>query len=267
MARGGGKVGGLIVGASLVLLLMTVGAIQRRKDVDVAGQRVGPDGQLVWGEERSATISSSGLLERNISAVSDGKGGAIVAYEMEWREGKQAGDIDIGAQRVSVDGKLMWNEGERSTLVASTEWRECNPVVVSDGAGGAIVVFEMEGPPGGKHAGDIDIGAQRLSPDGKLLWGEPLVPVSSSAMIERNPTAVADGRGGVIVFFEMVAREGEYAGDVEIGAQRIDAEGNRVWQKGERSVLVATSRWDERKPKAVSDGKGGALVLFEMHQR
>ncbi|MCS7223195.1 MAG: hypothetical protein NZ959_01360 [Armatimonadetes bacterium] len=257
-----------VVGVGVVLMLLAVAVgLQGRGDVDVSAQRVSSKGELVWGEERSRTVASSKLLERRVAAVPDGAGGAIVVFEVEWTTGERAGDTDIFAQRMDSEGRLLWHKGERSVFVAFSELRERSPIVVPDGAGGAIVVFEVEWPRGTKHAGDIDIFAQRVSGDGKLVWGEEQsVPVASSPSIERAPTAVSDGDGGAIIFFELVAREGDRAGDVEIAAQRLSKDGKLLWLEGKRSVLTAFSSWGERAPVALPDGKGGAFVFFEMHE-
>ncbi len=238
-------------------------------DIDVAAMRVSPQGKLLWGDdERALDVASSESLESNPRALPDGSGGAIVVFEYEARTGEEAGDSEIAAQRLDVSGKRRWEEGERSVFVASSTWAERNPIIVSDGQSGAIVVFERHAR-SGEYTGDIDIAGQRLSPAGKLMWndGESSSEISSSEYIERNPVAIPDGSGGAIVVFEAEARTGEQAGDTEIWAQRIDAQGKMLWNNGERSVVVANSVWAEKNPIIVSDGQGGAIVIFERYAR
>lgn len=237
-------------------------------DIDLGAQRVSREGKLLWGKggESSMTVSSGKYLERNAAAIPDGAGGAIVVFESEARSGENAGDVQIFAQRLNSEGKMMWNDGERSTGVAYSAWGEKNPVLVPDGEGGAFVIHEQYGP-AGENAGDIDVAAQRISRDGRLLWneGKRSVDVASSHSLERAPAAVSDGAGGIIVFFELEARTGKTAGDSEIFAQRLSADGRRLWKKGEESVAVAASKWGEKRPVAIADGRGGAIVAFEEH--
>ncbi len=58
--------------------------------------------------------------------------------------------------------------------------------------------------------------------------------------------------GGAVVVFEVEVREGEFAGDIDVFAQRIDASGAMVWNEGERSTMVAGSKWGETEPRAVA---------------
>ena len=237
-------------------------------DVDVAAMRVSSSGKLVWAEgQRAVDISSSEALESNPRAIPDGVGGAIVVFEVETRAGDNAGDTEIGAQRTDAKGNLMWNEGAKPALIAASKWAETNPVIVSDGQGGAIVFFE-EHARDEKHAGDIDIGAQRISASGGTLWGggERSAEVAAGEQLERRPAAIPDGAGGAIVVFELEARTGDNAGDTEIYAQRLDSQGNRLWNNGE-AVRVASSTWGETNPVLVSDGQGGAIVIFEQRGR
>ncbi|MFB3883042.1 MAG: hypothetical protein ACE149_17380 [Armatimonadota bacterium] len=237
-------------------------------DVDVGAMRVSSAGALLWSEgQRAVDIASSQALESNPRAMHDGVGGAIVAFELETRTGDNAGDTEIAAQRIDAKGGLMWNDGTKSVIVAGSRWAETNPVMVSDGQGGAIIFFE-EHARDEKHAGDIDIGAQRVSASGEIQWGGGVrsAEVAASDRLERHPAAIPDGSGGAIVVFEMEPRSGDNAGDTEIYAQRLDSQGNRLWNNGE-SVMVASSTWGETNPVLVSDGQGGAIVVFEQRGR
>ncbi len=289
-----------------------------RGDIDIYAQRLGMDGELVWNEGQTSTaVAASPQREASPAACSDGASGAIVVYEIEFLDGDDAGDVDIYAQRVDARGRSLWNDGETPQPVAASKQRESNPVVLSDGAGGAIVVYEWmdeqgdgdilaqridaEGNrlwhggdlpavlfasdgierapvvvPDGRGGiivvcewegpdGDVDVMAQRVSADGDVLWnrGDQAVDVTSGSAFERGPTAVPDGAGGALVAFEFEFPEGEHEGDVDIGAQRISGDGVRLWNGGERPVVVSSAISIERRPRAVTDGAGGMIVVFE----
>lgn len=264
------EVSGAASPAESVLVVFTEQATSGKfaSDSNIGAQLLSLAGSLLWEKgERSVAVSGAKVLERNPVAVPDGVGGYIVAFEVEFLTGEQGGDVDIYAQRLSADGRRLWNDGERAVPVAASVWRERRPVIVPDGQGGAIVIFEEHGAPDGEYAGDIDVGAQRISPTGKLLWnrGEKSATVASSKMPEQVPTAVPDGQGGVIVVFEVTVTSGQYQGDVDLFAQHLDASGAPLWNQGQASTQVATSPWRERRAQAAADGQGGAIVVFEQH--
>ncbi len=81
----------------------------------------------------------------------------------------------------------------------------------------AIVVCERHLRTG-EYAGDIDIVAQRISPLGEIIWqeGTQSIAVAAGTHAERNPQAIPNSSGGLIVAFETEARTGDRAGDSEI---------------------------------------------------
>lgn len=234
-------------------------------DVNIRGQHVTADGRTPWMTAHGAlNIAASPQNESHPVAASDGAGGAIVAFEMEFTSGENRGDIDIMAQRVSGGGQLLWGNAATPKAVGAAPALERNPVIVADGAGGAIAAFEME-PVTGENKGDVDVLAQRLDAAGNLRWGEGKrsVAVSSSGDLERWPALVADGDGGIIAAIELEFRGGANQHDRNIIAQRLSALGTMQWNEGKKSASVATAAaWLEERPIALSDGDGGALIVY-----
>lgn len=233
-------------------------------DTDVLAQRIDGTGRCLWNDGAGpVALGASRSAEGGACVVADGRGGAFVFFEWAGADG----NVDIMAEHVAGDGRRLWGRDQRALMVAGASHIERNPVAVPDGAGGAIVVFEVE-PRSGEYQGDRDIAAQRVSPDGALLWGSGnAVAVASSRGRERDPVAVADGMGGVVAAFEMTPATGENAGDADVLAQRLDASGRLIWGDGERSVAVSSSPALEHAPAIVSDGAGGAIVACELERR
>ena len=223
-------------------------------DFDLMVQRVAPDGGLPWSGDPAAykVVSATTLVEGPPALVSDAAGGAIVAFQATWRDGPRAGEPDLFAQRIGPDGAGLWNQG-MPVSVASSDWSEGDPMLVADGAGGAIAVYAQQ-PPAAHLSKDQDIYAQRIGPDGTLLWnqGQHSSVLSATTHFEQRPAVVADGAGGVVAFFEAVAQSGAHAGDSELVAQRLDAAGLRLWGEDSAPRLVAWSEALERNPSVPS---------------
>jgi len=241
-------------GGALVVFREEVVEGELAGDFDLMSQRIAADGSLPWGgtPEAFKVVSATTLAEGPPAIVSDGAGGAIVAYQAAWRDGPRVGQLDLFAQRIDADGAGLWNEGAPVPL-ASSDWSEDSPLLVSDGAGGAIAVF-AQAPPAAHLSQDQDIGAQRIGPDGTLLWhaGAKSAVLSATTHLERNPAIMADGHGGVVAVFEAVARDGEHAGDSELVAQHLDASGQRLWGEGTAPALVAWSAALEGRPRVTA---------------
>ena len=233
-------------------------------DVDIGGSRMHIDnGQPLWNARQSMPISTSVYVESNVTAIGDGAGGWFTAYQAAAKTGTHAGASEIFAQRIGPGGKPMWHEGQKSLVAASTEWQEEHPILVSDGQGGAILVYTMRTNIG-EHAGDSDIAAQRLTASGELLWGDGNgLPVPNSKPREENPQVLPMSDGGVLVVFQATPRSGERAGIGGIFAQKLSNTGERIWNKGEHPSVVSLSTWSEESPIAVADGEGGAFVVFQ----
>jgi hypothetical protein len=229
---------------------------EHQGDRDISAQRVSPDGVLLWGSGRSVVVSSSTGQERNPVAVADGAGGVVVAFEGTPVSGEYEGDTDILAQRLDANGRMLWNDGERSVGVSTSQNLEHAPAILPDGAGGAIVVCEVE-QRGGERAGDVDIVAQHVSGTGTMVWneGKRSALVCDSKWRERGPRVFPDGAGGVIVVYTAASVGGQFDGDVDVEAARLDGAGKLMWEDGERAVDVAESKQLERNPGAVVIGR------------
>ncbi|MFH1754389.1 MAG: hypothetical protein ABIA59_01685, partial [Candidatus Latescibacterota bacterium] len=92
--------------------------------------------------------------------ASDGGYGAFVV----WRRASGE-NSDIWSQRIEASGVVAWQPN--GVAVCSTSGEQDTPHLVADGAGGAIIVWQD------KRLGDHwDIFAQRISPDGNVMWSQ-----------------------------------------------------------------------------------------------
>jgi hypothetical protein len=124
--------------------------------------------------------------------ASDGLGGSIVA----WHDFRGGNTCDVYAQHLSSSGAVdpAWPADGRALTTASDD--QVTPVIVSDGAGGAIVAWtDYSGGP------TSDIRAQRVLANGTLAPGWPANGrvVCSAAGNQSVPCIASDGAGGAVV--------------------------------------------------------------------
>ena len=126
---------------------------------------------------------------------------------------------------------------------------QLTPVLVSDGAGGAIVAW-YDG-----RSGTNDIYVQRVSAGGAAQWSANGVALCTAANNQFNPTIVTDGASGAVVAWY----DGR-SGTDDIYVQRVSAAGAAQWtSNGVALCTAANDQWD---PTIVSDGSGGAIVTW-----
>lgn len=136
--------------------------------------------------------------------------------------------------------------------VCTTSGNQSNPLIISDGANGSIIVW-WNGKDG--EWGGYDIYAQRLNSDGISMWRQNGIRVTTNGILKKYLRIVEDSYGGVIITWQDSRR-----GDSDIYAQRINAQGNPVWTANGVAVtnISGTQSW----PELVSDGAGGAYLTW-----
>jgi len=161
---------------------------------DIYAQRVSFTGSPVWAPNGIAQIvgpSVNNVGEYVIRMISDGADGAILAFDDNRDFGgiPDPVNIKIWAQRIKPSGFPAWGNG---VPVAAGPFAYDQLQVVSDGEGGATVVFHALAPAG-------DIQAQRLRPSGAPYWVLDGATVCAAVGAQSAPSAVADGQGHAVV--------------------------------------------------------------------
>ncbi len=156
--------------------------------------------------------------------------------------------------QVPVPGAFAAWPGDPTVNVAITRLsdEEQHPVAVSDGADGAIVIWEIT--TGGLYG--LDLVAQRVDANGTVVWPSP-AHIVFTYHSQRDPQAIPDGAGGAIIVWDD-QRTDIYGGDIY--AQRIDAAGNILW--GTDGRLICSAYDVQAYPRLTSDGAGGAIITW-----
>jgi hypothetical protein len=127
---------------------------------------------------------------------------------------------------------------------------QSNPQVVSDGSGGAIVVWEDLRDPSGTH-----IYAQHLNSTGVPLWPVSGVLLCGAAGSQNAPMVTSDQNGGAIVVWTDTR-----GGSQDLYAQRINSAGATVWTAN--GVLICGAAGVQDQPSIVSDAASGAIIMW-----
>jgi hypothetical protein len=175
-------------------------------------------------------------------ATTDGSNGVIVV----WQDSRNLG-YDIYAQRIGADGSYMWTAN--GTPICTADGEQEFPLVVPDGLGGAIIVWED------RRLTTQNVYAQRVDADGVLQWDANGILVCDGPEYENQLQMIPDGFGGAIVSWT----DGRN-GLPDIYAQRISASGDTLWTFD--GAEVCTDKEDQVESRLATDGSGGAIVCW-----
>jgi len=216
--------------------------------VDIYAQRMNSSGVAQWTTNGRTICTATGDQVYPLM-VSDGSGGAIMA----WQDGRNgSADQNIYAQRVTGSGTVQWTSNGVALCTAS--YNQYSPSLCTDGAGGAIVVWDDM-----RSNVDFDIYAQRINTTGVTVWTGDGVVVSTAANNQNNAELVTDGAGGAIIVWQ------DERNEMDIYGQRVDASGTGQWYANGRAVCVIPG--EQVLPALISDGGGGAVVTWEDYRR
>jgi len=215
----------------------------RSGDHVVYAQRVDAGGNICWPAGGIAVSDGSG--EQVCSDIAaDGAGGAIIS----WRDYRWL-NYDVRVQRVDAAGNLVWaGDGVMACVEPSSQM---GSRVMGNGSGGATVIWNDY-----RNGADVDLYAQRVDAGGNVQWAPDGVIVVSAAGDQRSAGLAGDGSGGAIVTWEDLRSV-----DADIYAQRIDIDGATLWPAG--GVIVCAEADDQLAPRLVSDGFGGAVIIWD----
>ena len=212
-----------------------------------------------------------GNQQRDPAIVSDGAGGAVVAWE-DGRKGMW--NSDIYAQHVLARGVLDRAWPADGLPVCNAAHTQDSPEIASDGAGGALITWQdgrAEKVVGNRPVGFGAIYVQHVLAGGRV---HPAWPENGRGLLTQDrqgfPAIVADGTGGAIVTWS------ESPGSVPQGSSISDARGNvcaqhvlgsgqvdPAWPTG--SAILSVAPHQDFPPIVVADGAGGVMVAFTTH--
>jgi Concanavalin A-like lectin/glucanases superfamily len=222
----------------------------------IRAQHIAGNGAVLWSPAGVPLTTLFNVDQVMPTIAGDGAGGAVVVW-IDLREGV---DYRVIAQRIDPAGAVQW--GSDGLMLANVPgFSQFHPAVVSDGTGGAIVVWSDD-----RGAGlGYDIYAQRVSPAGALLWSTGGAVVSAAAGDQQRPSLVSDGAGGAIVTWE--DGRSTLSPIWDIYAQRIDESGAAAWATNGLALATAASTqefrdsYDAQYRPAIVRGDNGCVII------
>jgi hypothetical protein len=218
-----------------------------RSGIDrIYGQRVNSSGAPQW-TANGVALTNSPAGQAYPIAVSNGAGGAIVAWE-DYRNG----ELDFYAQRILPNGALdpAWPIGGK--LVMGYNLQE-GLAMTADGSGGALLTWAQWSYP-------RDIHVQHLLASSAL---DPAWPANGRAVIsdyidQGSPAIVSDGAGGALVSWDDQRATGR-----DIYAQHVLATGALDASWPATGLAVCQADQIQSSPRMIPDGADGAIVTWE----
>jgi len=211
----------------------------------IFAQRIDAEGSLPWGQEGVLLYTTpEEVYSQEPKVISDGSGGAIIIWH-QWPEGRieegspKALLNDIYTQRVDTRGNALWTANGMPLETYKGASFPNNPLVVSDGASGAIILW----------GGPVGMFAQQIDADGNIKWQPGGVKVTGSS----PNNAISDSSGGVMVTFGCKEAETKKS---RLCVQKIDTAGKPVWP-GIGTLVTEHGTHD-----IACDGQGGAVIAW-----
>ena len=207
---------------------------------------------------RAITTAPKG--QAHAAIATDGADGAIIT----WQDGR-APRVNIFAQHVLALGDVdaAWPTDGRALLrdtiaIAAAAGGQSVPLIVPDGAGGAIVAWQDLRV----AENDFDLFAQHILASGVV---DPAWPDNGTALCQiagnQSTHAIAsDGAGGALVAW-MDTRPGASVADIY--AQHVLASGLVDPRWPANGLAIATAAGLQEFPAIVADGAGGAIISWD----
>lgn len=170
---------------------------------DIFAQRFDSSGAALW-TTNGVTVCDVAYNQTNPVILGDGAGGSIIV----WVDTQVGPNAQIYAQRLDASGNPQW--AVNGVAICTAAGNQDSPVIVSDGAGGAIIAW-MD-----SRTGSARIYAQSVNASGVVQWTTDGIGVCTATSAKGGLRAISDNAGG------MLASWGDYRnGDSEIFGQHI----------------------------------------------
>ncbi len=220
----------------------------RNTDNDIYAQRLSPDGNQVWTAEVrvNSTPTNDGTNQTEPAIAIDQNDYIYIA----WTDNR-SGNNDIYLASLYASGTVRWSDKMVNTDASGQD--QTNPDIGVDPSGNIWLVWTDN------RNDNLDIYAQRLSPDGNHLWSQDVRvnTDTSTSTAQYSPAISFDLSGNAYVVWV-----DEREGNPDIYAQKLDpTAGTHLWDPDIRINVardVASDTADQINPALAVDPSSGA---------
>ncbi|MHA1271102.1 MAG: hypothetical protein ACTSPY_15015 [Candidatus Helarchaeota archaeon] len=216
----------------------------RSGNIDIYSQKVNSTGDILWSVNGNP-VTKNPVNQYSPDIIYDGIDGGIIITWHDYKSGKP----DIFADKLNSTGSLKWNIDKSESIIAASDKNLLMPKICDGGNGTSIVIWGAERP----FVKD-DIFAQKIDSNGNCLWNSSGVLIASTN-VQDTFEVCSDDAGGAIITWN-----GGPTGNVDIYAQRIDANGNLLW--GSNGTIICNATDTQKHVTICSDGHGGAVIAW-----
>lgn len=207
---------------------------------DIYAQRIDSNGVVQW-QSNGIPICQSPLNQSYPRMISDGEGGAIIA----WEDDRDTVRTRMFAQKVSHDGEIKWPlNGIRASNEGGLFVRP-----VSDGDGGVIMAWWSPD----FVTNHERVICQRINKYGQKMWGEDGLLINSRfGVIPNNRVEITcDGEGGAIIAWVQAN---------VVYVQKINSNGQIMWSPG--GIIVSDFSSKKGPVYVIENEKKGAFLVW-----
>jgi len=223
---------------------------------DIYAQLINANGVIQWSID-GEPISNAEHFQLVPQIISDGEGGAFVAWQD--RRGFNYGtSTDIYVQRVDSDGSIHTGWHLNGTLVCNENNSQYSVHLCSDGAKGAILMWQDARDSG---VNGYDIYAQRINPSGVSQWTNNGTLICGASGNQYVMPIISDGYGGAIIAWLDYRNN-----DSDIYSQRISTNGVVQWTANGKEICTAPEDqylikyWNNYR-ESISNNSAGDFVV------
>ncbi len=211
---------------------------------DIYAQKISSTGYIQWASSGVLICDAAGT-QSNPTIISDGSGGAIIA----WQDERGSSANDIYAQRINSSGTVQWTAN--GVAISTATYNQLVPSIISDGSGGAIISWYDY-----RSGSAYDIYSQRINSSGTVQWTSNGVAICTASDSQYLPKMISDGSSGAIITWHDYRSGSGY----DIYAQRINSGGTVQWTSD--GVVITNASQTQQDPDITSDGSGGAIITW-----
>jgi len=217
----------------------------RNGNADIYARRINASGFPQWSTS-GLPICTASYHQSNPQIISDGSGGAIIAWEDH-----RNGNADIYAQLVNASGTPQWTAN--GVVICTANGDQLVLQITTDCSNGAIITWEDW------RSGKGDIYAQLVNVSGTPQWTANGVAICTASGSQLYPQIISDGSGGAIITWQDDRWATITGWDIYL--QLVNVSGTPQWTANGKAICTAGN--DQYAPQITTDGSGGAIIAWE----